>query len=137
MPFVFWRVDRPRNSGFLSAEPVRRLAGWVRERPSRWLFLAVWFFLGSTLLSTVLSGSPNVSLWGEVPGQDGYPAYTVIAYVLLFGVIATHLRTQAQFWRLIGALVVMGLLVGGYGILQNYGHDFFGLLEATGGGSAG
>ena len=56
---------------------LHRLWGWLRERPTRWLFLAAWFFLGTTLLSTALSGSRHVSLWGEVPGQDGYPAYTV------------------------------------------------------------
>src|SRR5919106_2310492 len=25
------------------------LAGWLRSRPTRWLILAVWFFLGTTL----------------------------------------------------------------------------------------
>ena len=126
-----------RDSGFLSTYWLRKLRDWLRERPIRWLFLAVWFFLGTTLVSTVLSGSFNVSMWGEVPGQDGYPAYTIIAYVVLFGVIATHLKTTAQLWRLIGALVVMGVLVSGYAILQHYGHDFFGLSERTGGGAGG
>jgi len=124
-----------RDSRFLSAYWLKRMKGWLQERPNRWLFLAVWFFLGSTLLSTILSQSFSVSAWGEVPGQDGYPAYTVVAYVLLFGVIATHLRTKAQFSRLIGALVLMGVLVAGYGILQHYGHDFLDLSEISGGGA--
>ena len=124
-----------RESQFFSTYWLRRIRSWLRERPSRWLFMAAWFFLGTTLLSTVLSGSFNVSMWGEVPGQDGYPAYTVAAYLLLFGVISTHLRTRAQFYRLIGALVVMGSLVGGYGIFQHYGHDFLDLSEVTGGGT--
>ena len=126
-----------RDSGFLSTYWLRKLRGWLAERPSRWLFVAVWFFLGSTLLSTVLSGSFNVSMWGEVPGQDGYPAYTIVAYVVLFGIIATHLKSRAQVARLIGAVVVMGVLVGGYAILQHYGHDFFNLSERTGGGASG
>ena len=123
-----------RDSRFLSTYWLSRLRGWLREHPSRWLFVAVWFFLGSTLLSTVLSGSFSVSLWGEVPGQDGYPAYTVIAYVLLFAVIATHVKNKAQVWRLIGAIVTMGTLVSGYAIFQHYGHDFLNLTEQTGGG---
>jgi tetratricopeptide (TPR) repeat protein len=110
------------------------LRGWLRERPTRWLFLAVLFFLGTTLLSTALSGSLNVSLWGEVPGQDGYSAYTVVAYVVLFGVVATHLKTKPQLWRLLGAIVAMGVLIAFYAILQHYGHDFFDLTESTGGG---
>jgi tetratricopeptide (TPR) repeat protein len=111
------------------------LRGWLREQPSRWLFLAVSFFLGTTLLSTALSGSLDVSLWGEVPGQDGYPAYTVVTYVVLFGVVATHLKTKPQLWRLLGAIVGTGVLIGIYAILQHYGHDFFDLTETTGGGT--
>jgi tetratricopeptide (TPR) repeat protein len=113
---------------------LRRLRAWLSERPTRWLFLAVWFFLGTTLLSTVLSGSFNVSMWGEVPGQDGYPSYTIVAYVLLFAVIATHLKTRAQLWRILGAITVLGTLIAGYGILQHYGRDFLDLTETTGGG---
>jgi len=118
------------------SKPLAGLGGWLKDRPSRWLLLAVWFFLGTTLLTTVLSGSRSISLWGEVPGQDSYPAYTVVAYVLLFVVIATHLKTKAQLWRLLGAIVVMGVLVAGYGILQHYGHDFLNLIVASGGKQA-
>jgi tetratricopeptide (TPR) repeat protein len=110
------------------------LAGWLRRQPTRWLVLAVWFFLGTTLLSTILSASFNVSLWGDVPGQDGFATYTIIAYVLLFGVITTYLKTRPQLWRLLGVIVVMGVLVSGYAVLQHYGYDFLGVLEATGGG---
>ena len=42
------------------------------------------------------------------------PFYTILAYVLLFAVITTHLKTRAQLWRLLGAIVVMGTLVSGY-----------------------
>ena len=111
-----------------------RLSAWLRGQPTRWLILAVWFFLGTTLLSTVLSASFSVSLWGEVPGQDGFAAYTVIAYILLFGVITTHLKTRHQLWRLLGTIVVMGVVVAGYAVLQHYGYDFLGVLESTGGG---
>jgi hypothetical protein len=58
----------------------------------------------------------------------------MIAYILLFGVIATHLKTRSQLWRLLGAIVAVGTLVAGYAVLQHYGHDFLGVLEATGGG---
>ena len=69
-----------------------------------------------------------------MPGQDGYPAYTIAAYVLLFTVIATHLKTRQQLWRLLAAIVAMGVLISGYAVLQHYGHDFFNLSEQTGGG---
>jgi tetratricopeptide (TPR) repeat protein len=114
---------------------IGEVSRWLRSRPTRWLMVAVWFFLATTFFSTILSGSFKVSMWGEVPGQDGYPAYTVVAYVLLFGVIATHLKTKAQLWRLLVAVAFMGTMVAGYGIFQHYGHDFLGLTEITGGGS--
>ena len=108
---------------------IPRVGGWLQARPTRWLALAAAFFLGTTLLSTILSVSPRVSLWGEVPGQDSYSAYTTVAYVLLFAVIATHLKTASQLWRLFGAMVVMGVLFAGYAVSQHYGHDIFNLLE--------
>ena len=111
-----------------------RLKGWLRERPERWIFLMVWFYLGATLVSTVFSASFQVSLWGEVPGQDGFTAYTTLALVLLFAVIATHLKTGPQLGRLLGTLVFVGVLVSGYGVLQHYGNDFLGIQEVTGGG---
>ena len=46
------------------------------------------------------------------------------------------LKTKAQMGRLLGAMVLMGILVGLYGILQHYGHDFFDITEGTGGGTA-
>ena len=108
---------------------VGRLRRWLYAEPTRWLTLAVGFFLGTTLLSTAFSASFSVSLWGEVPGQDSYSTYTTIAYVLLFAVIATHLKTSSQLWRLLGAIVVMGVLIAGYAVLQNYGRDFLDLME--------
>ena len=129
-------LGRERGLHLHPGDWLARLRGWLRDRPSRWLLLAAGFFLGTTLLSTILSGSRDVSLWGEVPGQDGYPAYTVAAYVLLFSVVATHLKTKAQLWRLMGALVTMGSLVSGYAIFQHYGHDFLDLIEQTGGGES-
>ena len=102
---------------------------WLRDQPMRWLTLAVLLLLGSTLLSTFLSASFSVSMWGDIPGQDSYSTYTVVAYLVVFGVIATHLRTRPQLWRLLGTIVSMGVLVAAYGIFQHYGHDFLDLME--------
>ena len=143
---VLWLIDwglhgtlsvgssfRHKTLQFLPAKWLTSLRNAMLGHPHRWLFLAVGFYLGTTTLSTVLSGSLQTSLWGEVPGQDGYPAYTVAAYVLLFTVIATHLKTRPQLWRLLGAIVLMGVLISGYAVLQHNSHDFFNLGEQTGG----
>ena len=68
-----------------------------------------------------------------MPGQDSYSTYNVVAYVILFAMIATRLKTRLQVWRLLGAIVAMGVLVSGYAILQHYGQDFLHLSESTGG----
>ena len=124
-----WDFDKIRPSAWIP-----QLAHWLRASPGNWVVLAASFFLTTTLLSTALSGSIAVSVWGEIPGQDGYSAYTIAAYLVAFGTIATHLRTQPQLWRLMGAIVAMGTLVAGHGVLQHYGVDPFELIEDTGGG---
>ena len=111
-----------------------KLTVWLRGHPTRWLALAVGAYLATVLLSTALSASFNVSAWGDVPGQDSYSAYTVLAYVVLFAVIATHLKTPAQIWRMLGAIVAMGVLVAGYGVFQYYGQDFLDFMEGPAGG---
>jgi len=106
------------NGQHLLAAP----GNWLRGHPERWLNLAVVFFLATTVLSTVLSASFEVSMWGDVPGEDGYGTYTVISYVLLFAVVATHLKTPTQFWRLLGAVATMGVLVSLFAVLEHFGH---------------
>ena len=116
---------------------LRILAGWLRREPTRWVTLAVVLYVASTLLSTALSESFRVSMWGLVPGQDTYPAYTIICYVVLFGIVATHLRSRDQVERMLWAVALMGVLVGGYSWAQFYGHDVFNLREILGGGESG
>ena len=109
------------------------LIDWLRGDPFRWVTLAVVLYLASTLLSTALSESFNVSMWGLVPGQDTYPAYTIICYVTLFGVVATHVKNKDQVIRLLWAVALMGVLVSIYSWAQFYGHDVFNLRETLGG----
>ncbi len=108
------------------------LAEWLGAQPVRWLTAAVIFFFASLLLSTALSTSPVVSLWGDVPGQDSYSAYTTVSFGLVFAAIATHIKTENQLWRLVGAIVVMGFLSGLYAVFQHYGWDFLDLMEPLG-----
>ena len=136
---VEWVFTRPASSPLCWSNATRwplrprawldRLGGWLTERPVNWLWLAVGLYAFSVFISTVLSGDLNVSLWGDVPGQDSYSAYTVASYIVLFAVVATHLKTPSQLWRLLGAISTVGVLVSGYAIFQHYGYDFLNLLE--------
>ena len=97
-----------------------RLESLLKLSPRAWIVAAVAVYFGVTLVATLLSASLEVSLWGEVPGQDGYPAYTMAAYAVLFAVTATHLKTSRQLWRLIAAFVTSGVLVALYAVCQHY-----------------
>ena len=103
---------------------------WLSQ-PVTWVVLAVWFYGAPILVSTLLSTSLQASVWGRVPGTDTYATYTVICYFLLFGVWVTHLKTKSQLWRLLGAIIGMGILVGGYSVLQYYDRDFLRLAPAN------
>ena len=103
---------------------------WLSQ-PVTWVVLAVWFYVGTILVSTLLSTSLKASVWGRVPGTDTYATFTVICYFLLFGVLVTHLKTRPQLWRLLGTIIGMGILVAGYSILQYYGQDFLRLLPSN------
>ena len=129
-----WLIDwglhsSPESNISLTSRNLRDLPplslAWLKNeilnQPRRWPLIAVGFYLGTTFLNTALSGSFRVSLWGEVPGQDSYSTYNVVAYAVLFAMIATRLKTRPQVWRLLGAIVAMGVLVSGYAVLQHYG----------------
>ena len=133
---VEWAIgSRPDDGrGIRASVAGRRLLGlkspWIPS-PQGWLMAAVAGYFGVTLAATLLSASVAVSVWGEVPGQDGYPAYTMAAYAVLFAVIATHLKTRRQLWRMIAAIVTSGTLVALYAVFQHYGQDFLVLTPPT------
>ncbi|MCI0781098.1 MAG: tetratricopeptide repeat protein [Chloroflexi bacterium] len=100
---------------------------WLLGQPTRWVVVAAGTVVVAGLLSTLLSPSIPVSLWGSEPATDGYSFYNTICHFVMFAVIATHLKTSAQLWRLLGAVVASGVAVGLYGISQYYRLDPFGV----------
>ena len=100
-----------------------RLKNWLIEEPSRWVVVAATVYVVVAIITTILSQNFWISLWGEVSGQFGYSAYTTVSYFFLFAIIATHLKTQSQLWRLLGVIVATGVLVALYGIIQHYDLD--------------
>jgi tetratricopeptide (TPR) repeat protein len=113
----------------IANQTFHQLRAKLLAQPSRWVIAAAAVFLASTLLSAVLSTSFNVSVWGLIPGQDTYPAYTVLSHFLFFAAVATHLNTRAQLARLLGAMISMGTLVSALAVAQHFGIDPFNLLD--------
>ena len=112
------------------AHYLTRLWNWVTEQPSRWVVVAATFYVIAAIIATLLSQNFYISVWGEVSGQFGYLGYTTVSYFLLFAIVATHLKTQTQMWRLLGVIVITGVLIGIYGVVQHYGGDPLDLGEA-------
>ena len=122
------RTIRALFSKLQPREWLRRLRAWSSSNPFRWVALAAGFFLGAVIVSTLVSVSFQASLWGRNPGVDSYASYTVVCFFLLFGVIVTHLKTRSQLWRLLGAIIFVGVVVGSYSVLQFYNQDLLQLM---------
>ena len=96
---------------------------WLWAQPGRLIVVAATFYVVVAIITTLLSQNFFISLWGEVSGQFGYSLYTIASYFVLFAVMATHLKTPAQLFRLLAVVVITGSLVALYAILQHYGLD--------------
>jgi len=73
------------------------------------------------LISTLFSISPSVSILGSYARMDGITTFT--SYILLFVLIATHLRQRVQLDRLMAVIAAVSFAVDIYAILQHYGLD--------------
>lgn len=85
------------------------------------LALPALILLLSYVLSTALSVVPRISLLGSYVRLQG--AWTFFSYVVLFGAVLTHLRSQRQVRRLVHTITVTSLPIALYGIIQNAGLD--------------
>ncbi len=85
------------------------------------LFLPTSLLVLAYVISTIFSISPTVALWGSYQRLQG--TYTALSYIVIFALMATHLRTKAQVDRLVTTVILTSLPVGLYGIIQHYGLD--------------
>jgi len=120
----------------LSARYVAGLGGgpplrWP-ARPAGALVMVAVAVLAATALSTALSISPSLSIWGKEPGNDGYGLYNTAAHIVLFLAVALGLRTRPQVWRLVGAIALSGTLVALIAIAQHWGLAPFGISSTAG-----
>ena len=120
---IEWGLILPGREGHLPRLSWARVRGLLLLQPTRWVAAAASLVLASSLISTLLSPSIPVSLWGSEPALDGSGFYNTLSHFVLFAVLSTHLKTSAQLWRLFAAIAISGVVVGFYGILQYYGLD--------------
>ncbi len=97
----------------------------LTARFRRWLkiplFLPTVMLVLVYIISTIFSISPKVSLWGSYQRLQG--TYSALSYIVVFALMAGHLRAREQVDRLITTVIVTSVPVSLYGIVQRYGLD--------------
>lgn len=104
-----------RNEGNLSVS--KRWRQWLKIP----LFLPTALLVFVYIISTIVSLSPLVSLWGSYQRMQG--TYSTLTYIVLFALIAGNLRTREQVDRLVTTIIVTSIPISLYGIVQKYGLD--------------
>ena len=121
-----WALSVPATSA-ASPTPetglLARLRAGLRARPQRLIAGGAIAVVVIAIISAAASPVPRVSFWGIDPGWDTYAVYSTAAYVLLFLVVAAHLRTEDQLRRLFFVIAAAGTLAAVYGIGQHFGYD--------------
>jgi tetratricopeptide (TPR) repeat protein len=102
-------------------EPVSAVRRGMQKLLGIPLFLPTLLLVLVYLVTTLFSISPGVAFWGSYQRLQG--TYTALSYIVIFALMAGHLRTRAQVDRLVTTVILTSLPVGLYGIIQHYGLD--------------
>ncbi len=94
---------------------------WFRALLRIPLMPAVLSLVAAYLIATVFSVTPRISFWGSYQRLQG--TYTLLSYLMVFGMVAATLRRREQVDRLITTVILASLPVGLYGIIQKFGID--------------
>ena len=81
--------------------------------------------LFATVLSVLFSPVWIVSIAGTDAGWDSYGLFSVASYLVIFGVIASYMRTETQVRRLFWVVTASAFALGVYGVGQRFGVDWF------------
>ncbi len=81
----------------------------------------VLFYVVVFIIATIPSVVPHTSFWGSYQRLQG--TYTNLSYILLFALMVIHLRERGQLERAITVILITGLMVSFYGVVQHSGFD--------------
>jgi O-antigen ligase len=119
----------------ISSRQMAQLAAHLkpnRRDPRHWVMASMAAVLITTALAFAFALLPGLSMWGADPSGDSNSLYSTASYGVLFFGVATRLRTPAQLWRLLGAMVIAGTLAALIGIAQYFGEAPFGIRSTSG-----
>jgi O-antigen ligase/Tfp pilus assembly protein PilF len=101
----------------------------VSPRQSLWrkpLAMPVLILAGVLVVTTLTAVNPQQSWWGSY--ERGQGSLTQLSYLLLFWLLASHLRTLNQAWRLLTAFVLTAVPLLLLGLAQTFGWQPLPLL---------
>ena len=90
----------------------------LRRRP---ILVTALIFGLVYVIATFTSLEPRISFWGSYDRQEG--TYTYLTYIVLFLLIASHLRHWVQVERLVTTIVFASIPVCAYSWLQHFNND--------------
>jgi O-antigen ligase len=106
----------------LTGRFIWRAVSNIRRQP---IAIAAVAIAAVTVLSTALSPVVSVSIFGIDPGRDSYGLFSIASYLILFGAVATHIKTGSQLQRLVWVVTIASLLLGIFGIEEHFGVGSF------------
>ncbi len=105
------------------------LRGRISALGSKKIFWSAMSFLAAVIISSILSLHPMISLLGSYERQQGF--HNIVAYVLLFLLIATFFKTHSNIKRLVIVLNTSAAVICIYGLMQLFGLDFLNWAQST------
>jgi len=119
------------NQRGTSLSPFDRVDAWLAAARHRWAMVAAAGFGIAFIISTLLSPSPWVSVWGRQFGDLGYELYTSLSFLVLFFAVALRTKSRQQVMRIVFAIVAAGILSAAYGLAQAFEWDPIGWDRKT------
>ena len=124
---ILWGIESYLSTGLNkranSLSLFDRVDAWLAAARHRWTMVAAAGFGIAFIISTLLSPSPWVSVWGREFGDLGYELYTSLSFLVLFFAVALRTKSRQQVMRISFAIVAVGILSAAYGLLQVFEWD--------------
>lgn len=87
------------------------------------LDIPILLFLGSQVISTIISINPHTSLWGYYSRFHGGLMSTV-SYITLYYALVTHFQGETKAIKnIINCILASAALISVYGVLEHFGID--------------
>ena len=83
--------------------------------------LPVFLLVVVYIISSIFSVTPVVSWTGSYQRLQG--TYTTLAYIVIFALVVSTMRTEAQIRRVVTAVIITTIPISFYAVLQHYGLD--------------